>query len=104
LFAHSTNLYMAIGLLILIGTAGGFYVVPLNALLQECGHATVGAGNAVAVQNFFENFSMLLLVGLYILMEKIGFPIVQAASIFGVVILVSIGLIARARLSQEYSV
>ena len=52
-FAQTTQLYIAIGLLILIGSAGGFYVVPLNALLQERGHETVGAGNAVAVQNFF---------------------------------------------------
>ncbi|MES2637118.1 MAG: lysophospholipid transporter LplT, partial [Pseudomonadota bacterium] len=59
LFANTTNLYLAIALLLFIGTAGGFYVVPLNALLQERGHETVGAGNAVAVQNFFENFCMM---------------------------------------------
>ena len=100
-FAYSTNLYFAISLLILIGAAGGFYVVPLNALLQQCGHASVGAGNAVAVQNFFENCSMLLLVGLYVLMEKCGVPVVQSATIFGVVIFVAIGVIARARLRQE---
>jgi LPLT family lysophospholipid transporter-like MFS transporter len=100
LFAHSANLYVAIGLLIFIGAAGGFYVVPLNALLQQCGHASVGAGNAVAVQNFFENCSMLLLVGLYVLMERSGLPVVQSATIFGCVIFVSIGLIARARMRQ----
>ena len=55
LFAHTTSLIVAIVLLVLVGAAGGFYVVPLNALLQERGHETVGAGNAVAVQNFFEN-------------------------------------------------
>lgn len=101
LFAHSTNLYVAIGLLILIGAAGGFYVVPLNALLQERGHETVGAGNAVAVQNFFENCTMLTLVGLYILMEKNRMPIVQAATIFGGVIFVAISLIAVLRLSKH---
>ena len=100
LFAHTTNLYIAISLLILIGAAGGFYVVPLNALLQQCGHTSVGAGNAVAVQNFFENCCMLLLVGLYVLMERSGLPVVQAATIFGCVIFVSIGLIARARMRQ----
>ncbi len=101
LFAHSTNLYIAIGLLILIGAAGGFYVVPLNALLQERGHETVGAGNAVAVQNFFENCTMLTLVGLYILMEKNSMPVVQAATIFGSVIFISISLIAILRLRQN---
>lgn len=94
LFAHSSNLYLAIGLLVLIGATGGFYVVPLNALLQERGHETVGAGNAVAVQNFFENCTMLALVGLYILMERSGMPVVQSATIFGAVIFVSISAIA----------
>lgn len=98
LFAHSTHLYLAIGLLILIGGAGGFYVVPLNALLQERGHETVGSGNAVAVQNFFENCTMLTLIGVYILLEKSGMPVVQSASIFGSIILVCIGLIAWARI------
>lgn len=97
LFAHSTDLYLAIALLILIGGAGGFYVVPLNALLQERGHETVGAGNAVAVQNFVENCTMLTLVGLYILMEKSGISVVQSATIFGAVIFISISLLAWLR-------
>jgi LPLT family lysophospholipid transporter-like MFS transporter len=96
-FAHSTHLYTAIGLLVLIGATGGYYVVPLNALLQERGHETVGAGNAIAVQNFFENCTMLTLVGLYIALERNGLPVVQSATIFGAVIFVSISLIAVAR-------
>ncbi|MBA3696205.1 MAG: lysophospholipid transporter LplT, partial [Methylotenera sp.] len=94
LFAHSSNLYLSIGLLILIGATGGYYVVPLNALLQERGHETVGAGNAVAVQNFVENCTMLTLVGLYILMERSGMAVVQSATIFGSVIFISISAIA----------
>lgn len=101
LFAQSTNLYMAIGLLIVIGAAGGFYVVPLNALLQEQGHEMVGAGNAVAVQNFFENCTMLLLVGLYILMQKNNMPVAQAATLFGAVVLLVISLLAFFRLRKS---
>ncbi len=97
LFAHSSNLTIAICLLILIGGTGGFYVVPLNALLQERGHETVGAGNAVAVQNFFENFTMLILIGIYIVMQKNSLPVVQTATIFGAVIFVAISLIAWSR-------
>jgi LPLT family lysophospholipid transporter-like MFS transporter len=52
-FAQVTSLPVAIGLLVVIGACGGFYVVPLNALLQERGQETVGAGSAIAVQNFF---------------------------------------------------
>lgn len=101
LFAHSTNLYMATGLLILIGGTGGFYVVPLNALLQERGHETVGAGNAVAVQNFFENCTMLVLIGLYVAMQKSGLAVVQTATLFGAIIFMAISLIAWFRRAKN---
>lgn len=45
-------------------------MVPLNALLQERGKQTVGAGNAIAVQNTGENTAMLLMLGLYSLAVK----------------------------------
>lgn len=101
LFAHSSHLYTAAAMLLLIGTAGGFYVVPLNALLQERGHETVGAGNAVAVQNFFENFCMLILVGLYIVTEKNGVSVITTAFIFGCFILFIISLLAIKRVRQK---
>jgi LPLT family lysophospholipid transporter-like MFS transporter len=101
IFAHASHVYTAIALLILIGAAGGFYVVPLNALLQERGHETVGAGNAVAVQNFFENCTMLTLVGLYIFLESNGTPVVLSTTIFGAVIFVAISIIAGVRWMQS---
>lgn len=97
-FAQLTNLYAAVALLVLVGLCGGFYVVPLNALLQERGHETVGAGHAVAVQNFCENLVMLSLVGLYTLMDKGGMPVVQSATMFGFVILAAISLLAFFRI------
>jgi LPLT family lysophospholipid transporter-like MFS transporter len=101
LFAHSSHLYATIALLMLIGVSGGFYVVPLNALLQERGHETVGAGNAVAVQNFFENISMMALVGLYILMQKINLPTTSIALIFGGLIFCAIGMLVFGRLRRN---
>jgi LPLT family lysophospholipid transporter-like MFS transporter len=101
LFAHVTNFYTANALLVLIGMAGGFYVVPLNALLQERGHETVGAGNAVAVQNFFENFCMMVLVGLYVVMEKNNVPVITTAFAFGSIILISIVFLVAKRLKQN---
>ena len=53
-------------ILMLVGVFGGFFIVPLNTLLQDRGKQTVGAGNAVAVQNFGENTSMLLMLGLFL--------------------------------------
>lgn len=101
LFAHTTSLMVAIILLVLVGAAGGFYVVPLNALLQERGHETVGAGNAVAVQNFFENSCMLTLIGLYIVMQKNNVPVITCAFVFGSIILFSISILSFKRLRQN---
>lgn len=99
-FAHATSLPMAIVLLVLIGACGGFYVVPLNALLQERGHETVGAGHAIAVQNVFENSAMLIMVGLYTLMVKAGMDVITSASLFGLVVFLAIGTLAWQRVSQ----
>jgi MFS transporter, LPLT family, lysophospholipid transporter len=101
IFAHMTNLYLAIALLVLVGACGGFYVVPLNALLQERGYESVGAGHAVAVQNFFENFAMLALVGLYTVMDKSSMPVVQSATLFGGVVFAAISLLAMIRIRRR---
>ncbi len=98
--AHSTSLYTAAGLLAAIGACGGFYVVPLNALLQEKGHESVGAGQAIAVQNFFENVMMLVLVGTYTALTHAGVPPVPLATLFGVVVFMGIGALALARHRQ----
>ncbi len=62
-FAVQQSLLPAFGLLLLLGVFGGFFIVPLNALLQERGKHSVGAGNAIAVQNLGENVAMLLMLG-----------------------------------------
>ena len=53
------DLWVAIPLLIVIGGLAGFFVVPMNALLQHRGHILMGAGHSIAVQNFNENLSIL---------------------------------------------
>lgn len=83
IFSLQYALLPAYALLILIGILGGFFVVPLNALLQERGKQTVGAGNAIAVQNLGENLAMLLMLGLYSLAVKVGVPVVGIGVGFG---------------------
>jgi LPLT family lysophospholipid transporter-like MFS transporter len=75
---------VAFGVLALIGAAGGFFVVPLNALLQERGHHTVGTGHAIAIQNLGENATMLVMIGIYALLVRGGVPINLIALVFGV--------------------
>lgn len=101
LFAYSSNLYMAAACLLLIGFLGGMYVVPLNALLQERGHESVGSGHAIAIQNLFENFSMLLLMGIYIWLSKLMIPVVPTAMIIGLLVFTAISLLAWLRIRQS---
>ncbi|QCR35147.1 lysophospholipid transporter LplT [Nissabacter sp. SGAir0207] len=91
LFALQHQLVGAGVVLVAIGTLGGFFVVPLNALLQVRGKLTVGAGNAIAVQNLGENSAMLLMLGLYSLVVKLGAPVIGIGIGFGVVFVVAIG-------------
>jgi len=73
-----------------LGVLGGFFVVPLNALLQHLGKKTVGAGNAIAVQNLGENTAMLLMLGLYSLVVMLGAPVIAIGVGFGVIFALAI--------------
>lgn len=60
-----THWLAAVPLLLLVGALGGALVVPLNALLQHRGHTLLSAGRSIAVQNFNENLSVLVMLGVY---------------------------------------
>lgn len=90
-----TDWRLAIVLLVLIGAMGGYFVVPMNALLQHRGHLLMGAGHSIAVQNFNENLSILVLLGIYALMIKIDVPIQAIIIAFGLFIAVTMGYLTR---------
>lgn len=75
--------FVAAGLLVVIGALGGFFVVPMNALLQHRGHLLMGSGHSIAVQNFNENLSILALLGGYALMDRAGWPMEWIIIMFG---------------------
>lgn len=75
---------VAVALLFIIGALAGFFVVPLNALLQHRGHELIGAGHSIAVQNFNEHIGILLMLGAYLLMVKAELPINMIVIVFGV--------------------
>ncbi|WP_036303864.1 lysophospholipid transporter LplT [Methylotenera sp. L2L1] len=75
---------LAVILLFVIGALAGFFVVPLNALLQHRGHELIGAGHSIAVQNFNEHIGILLMLGAYLLMVKANLHINIIVIIFGV--------------------
>ncbi|MFW5432009.1 MAG: lysophospholipid transporter LplT [Methylophilaceae bacterium] len=90
-----TNWVAAACLLFIIGALSGFFVVPLNALLQHRGHHLIGAGHSIAVQNFNEHIGILIMLGLYLLMVKSDIHINIITAIFGVFIILSMSVINR---------
>lgn len=81
-----TNSTLATLLLIAIGAMGGYFVVPMNALLQHRGHLLMGSGSSIAVQNFNENLSIFAMLGLYAAMEKLELSIYLIILVFGLLL------------------
>ncbi|MHB1300904.1 MAG: lysophospholipid transporter LplT [Burkholderiales bacterium] len=79
--------------LFFIGALGGFFVVPLNALLQHRGHVLMGAGHSIAVQNFNENIGILILLGCYAGMVRSAMNIDWIIVLFGLFISSTMALI-----------
>ncbi len=90
-----TEWHVAAVLLFIIGVLSGFFVVPLNALLQHRGHLLIGAGHSIAVQNFNENLGILILSGAYTLMVKAHLQINHIVVIFGLFVIITMSMINR---------
>jgi len=74
---------IACAILMIVGALAGFFVVPMNALLQHRGHVLMGAGHSIAVQNFNENISILTMLAGYALMIRADMSIKVVILIFG---------------------
>ena len=85
--------WLAIGVMIVIGAMAGFFVVPMNALLQHRGHHLVGAGRSIAVQNFNENSSILVMIALYSLLLNVGYSIYVVILVFGLFVAATMGMV-----------
>ena len=116
IFIH--NVFFASILMLAIGILSGYFVVPLNALLQHRGHELIGAGHSIAVQNFNENLGILIMTGVYGYMLSANFsfninlPVVghlysltginTIILVFGLFISISMYLITRFYKDTEY--
>ncbi len=76
--------WLAYVLLVVIGVLSGFFVVPMNALLQHRGHVLMSAGHSIAVQNFNENLSVLTMLVLYAIMIKLNLSVNVLIIVLGV--------------------
>jgi hypothetical protein len=90
-----TDWRIAVLMLIGIGSLAGSFLIPMNALLQHRGHQLMGSGHSIAVQNFNENLSILLMLGAYALMIDAGFSINTIVIVFGLFVSVTMGLLTR---------
>lgn len=96
-----TSMELAIPLLVLIGGLSGFFVVPMNALLQHRGHVLMGAGHSIAVQNFNENLSVLMMTGLYYLLVRLDVSIYAVITGFGLFVAATMYLVRNRHLDNQ---
>ena len=89
-------------LIISIGAMAGFFVVPMNALLQHRGHVLLSAGHSIAVQNFNENLCILFMLALYAGMLSLQLRTGTIVIMFGLFVALSmLGVIFRHRYNQR---
>lgn len=89
------DMWLAAPLLVLIGIFSGFFVVPMNALLQHRGHILMGAGHSIAVQNFNENLSILIMTSTYSALLKAHLSIYWIIVLFGIFVAGTMWLVRR---------
>ncbi|GAB1461003.1 MAG: lysophospholipid transporter LplT [Thauera sp.] len=90
-----SEIWIAMALMVVVGGLAGFFVVPMNALLQHRGHILMGAGHSIAVQNFNENLSILVMTGTYALLIVLGLSINTVIVMFGLFVAGTMLLVKR---------
>jgi MFS family permease len=90
-----TTWQLALLMLTLIGILAGSFLIPMNALLQHRGHKLMGSGHSIAVQNFNENLSILLMLGAYAIMIEFGFSINTIVIVFGLFVSITMAWLTK---------
>jgi MFS transporter, LPLT family, lysophospholipid transporter len=98
-----TAMPLVYALMVAIGVMAGFFVVPMNALLQHRGHVLLSAGHSIAVQNFNENLCILVMLALYAVLLKFSWHINTIIVAFGLFVALSmIGVLLRHRYNKRF--
>lgn len=95
------SVWLAYPLLILVGVLSGFFLVPMNALLQHRGHVLMSAGHSIAVQNFNENLSILTMLAVYSLMLRVHLELDAIIILFGLFVAGVMFLIMRKHAANQ---
>ncbi|HEY1608185.1 MAG TPA: lysophospholipid transporter LplT [Paraburkholderia sp.] len=94
-YALPLYLLLAYPLMVLLGSLAGFFIVPMNALLQHRGATLLTAGHSIAVQNFNQNIAVLLMLGAYALLLIAKMPPPWIIVLFGLFVSGMIALAMR---------
>jgi MFS transporter, LPLT family, lysophospholipid transporter len=86
------SVFLASVLMVLMGALAGFFIVPMNALLQARGCTLLTAGRSIAVQGFNENAGMLAILAIYTAGTATNISLNSLIWCFGV--LVTLGMTA----------
>jgi MFS transporter, LPLT family, lysophospholipid transporter len=96
------SLVASAAVMAVIGAMAGYFVVPMNALLQHRGYVLLSSGHSIAVQNFNENLGILVMVGVYALLIVAGLSAAATMCLFGAVVAVTMTLvILKHRMNQR---
>lgn len=95
------HLIVAYVFLMVVGALSGFFVVPMNALLQHRGHVLLSAGHSIAVQNFNENLSVLVMLCLYAVLVWLDVPVGIVIVLFGTFVCLTMWLVMRRHLANQ---
>ena len=101
LMIMARDLWISVVLLIIIGGLAGFFVVPMNALLQHRGHILMGAGHSIAVQNFNENLGILTMLSLYALLIWLDVHIYTVITLFGLFVSITMIMVRKWHLNNQ---
>ena len=100
IFVHTKEI--AYPLLVLVGALSGFFVVPMNALLQHRGHVLMSAGHSIAVQNFNENLSVLTMLTVYAVMVSLNLNIQVVIVMFGSFVMTTMYAVMRKHQANQH--
>lgn len=92
-FTLQSNMTSSYILLVIIGALGGYFLVPLNALIQKMGKELIGAGSVISIQNLSEYSAMMIMLSAYTLAIACGLSVITIGVGFGMLFAILIGFV-----------
>ena len=92
-FTLQSNMISSYILLVVIGALGGYFLVPLNALIQKIGKELIGAGSVISIQNLSEYSAMMIMLSAYTLAVAGGLSVITIGVGFGMLFAILIAFV-----------